>query len=136
VDGLERLCIASERLDVIGHSVEVVFECSARGLDAAFVGLDGAREGSGAAPGLSNTTAGFRTASGCTDIDDNASDFTTGVPGPRNTASPKNPCLVGPPTSKDQCKDGGWQDFNNPAFKNQGNCVSYVATGGKNGGNG
>jgi hypothetical protein len=34
--------------------------------------------------------------------------------------------LVGPPTSKDQCKKGGWQTFNNPVFKNQGQCVSYV----------
>lgn len=31
-----------------------------------------------------------------------------------------------PPTSKDQCKKGGWQDFNNPSFKNQGACVSFV----------
>ncbi|HLJ69599.1 MAG TPA: hypothetical protein VKX16_19760 [Chloroflexota bacterium] len=36
-----------------------------------------------------------------------------------------------PPTSKDQCKNGGWQNFNNPTFKNQGDCVSYVASGGK-----
>jgi hypothetical protein len=43
---------------------------------------------------------------------------------------------IGPPTSKDQCKKGGWQLFNNPAFKNQGDCVSYVATKGKNPGNG
>jgi hypothetical protein len=34
--------------------------------------------------------------------------------------------LVGPPTSKDQCKHGGWQTFNNPSFKNQGQCVAYV----------
>ena len=33
------------------------------------------------------------------------------------------------PTSKDQCKDGGWRNF--PGFKNQGQCVSFVATGGK-----
>jgi hypothetical protein len=38
---------------------------------------------------------------------------------------------VGPPTSKDQCKIGGWQSFDNPPFKNQGDCVSYVATGGR-----
>lgn len=38
---------------------------------------------------------------------------------------------VGPPTDKDQCKKGGWQTFDNPPFKNQGDCVSYVATGGK-----
>ena len=34
--------------------------------------------------------------------------------------------LVGPPTSKAQCKHGGWQTFNNPSFKNQGQCVAYV----------
>ena len=34
------------------------------------------------------------------------------------------------PTSKDQCRNGGWQTFG--VFKNQGDCVSYVATGGKN----
>jgi hypothetical protein len=34
------------------------------------------------------------------------------------------------PTSKDQCKKGGWQTFG--VFKNQGDCVSWVATGGKN----
>jgi hypothetical protein len=28
------------------------------------------------------------------------------------------------PTSKGQCKNGGWQDFG--VFKNQGDCVSYV----------
>jgi hypothetical protein len=43
---------------------------------------------------------------------------------------------VGPPVSADQCKKGGWQSFNNPTFRNQGDCVSYVATKGKNGGNG
>lgn len=34
------------------------------------------------------------------------------------------------PTSKDQCKKGGWAGFG--VFKNQGDCVSYVATGGTN----
>jgi hypothetical protein len=34
------------------------------------------------------------------------------------------------PTSKDQCKNGGWRDF--AVFKNQGDCVSFVATKGKN----
>ena len=32
---------------------------------------------------------------------------------------------VGPPTSKDQCKKDGWKTFNNPSFKNQGDCVSF-----------
>lgn len=34
------------------------------------------------------------------------------------------------PTSADQCKNGGWQAYG--IFKNQGDCVSYVATKGKN----
>jgi YVTN family beta-propeller protein len=31
------------------------------------------------------------------------------------------------PTSKDQCKSGGWRIF--PQFKNQGDCVRFVETG-------
>jgi hypothetical protein len=34
------------------------------------------------------------------------------------------------PTSKEQCKNDGWRSF--PGFKNQGDCMSFVATGGKN----
>ena len=34
------------------------------------------------------------------------------------------------PTSVDQCKDGSWQSYG--VFMNQGDCVSFVATGGKN----
>jgi hypothetical protein len=30
------------------------------------------------------------------------------------------------PTSRDQCKNGGWRNFT--GFKNQGDCVSFVAT--------
>ena len=33
------------------------------------------------------------------------------------------------PTSTDQCKNGGWQSYR--VFRNQGDCVSFVATGGK-----
>jgi hypothetical protein len=38
------------------------------------------------------------------------------------------------PTNKDQCKKDGWRAFHNGTarFKNQGDCVSFVATGGKN----
>ena len=34
------------------------------------------------------------------------------------------------PTSREQCEKGGWQAFG--GFKNQGDCVAYVVTGGKN----
>jgi hypothetical protein len=36
-----------------------------------------------------------------------------------------------PPTSKSQCKHGGWKSFG-PTFKTEGDCVSFVATRGKN----
>jgi hypothetical protein len=35
------------------------------------------------------------------------------------------------PTREEQCKDDGWQNFGG-AFKNQGDCESYIATGDKN----
>ena len=38
-------------------------------------------------------------------------------------------CAFARPTSTEQCKDGGWEAF---GFKNQGDCVSFVTTGGKN----
>ena len=33
------------------------------------------------------------------------------------------------PTSKEQCRNGGWRNF--PGVQNQGDCISFVATGGK-----
>jgi hypothetical protein len=33
------------------------------------------------------------------------------------------------PTSKDQCQNGRWRNF--PGFRNEGDCVSFVATHGK-----
>jgi hypothetical protein len=37
---------------------------------------------------------------------------------------------IGPPTNKDQCKNGGWKIFSIPEkFENQGECVRFVETG-------
>lgn len=33
------------------------------------------------------------------------------------------------PAAKDECKNGGWETFNDPSFRNQGDCVSYMETG-------
>lgn len=32
-------------------------------------------------------------------------------------------------SNKDKCKNGGWQDFTLPVFKNQGQCVSFFVNG-------
>ncbi len=45
------------------------------------------------------------------------------------TSSLTAPVLIAP-TTKDQCKDGGWQNF--PQFKNQGDCVSSVVSQSQN----
>jgi hypothetical protein len=53
----------------------------------------------------------------------------TPVPTPTPTPVPTpTPCPL--PTRVNQCKDGGWRTFG--VFKNQGDCVSFVASGGKN----
>jgi len=49
-------------------------------------------EGSGPTPAPSNTTSVFRANNGCTDTDNNASDFSASAPAPRNSASPTYTC--------------------------------------------
>lgn len=37
---------------------------------------------------------------------------------------------IGPPTTKEQCKNGGWMNFTFPrAFKNEGDCIQFFNTG-------
>ena len=36
------------------------------------------------------------------------------------------------PQTEQDCMNGGWAVYTSPAFKNQGDCVSFVATDGKN----
>jgi PKD repeat protein len=35
-----------------------------------------------------------------------------------------------PPTNRNQCTSGGWRDFYNPSFLNEGICTAWVASGG------
>ena len=49
-------------------------------------------KGSGPAPAASNTNAATRKANGCTDTQNNASDFTLAPPNPRNTTATLNSC--------------------------------------------
>lgn len=59
------------------------------------VGWDGANfYETAAAPVTTNATAVLRLANGCTETDNNASDFAAGTPTPRNTASSLNPCAA------------------------------------------
>ena len=49
-----------------------------------------------AAPALNNTTAAFRAGGGCIDTDNNAADFSTGAPAPRNSSTAFNICSTTP----------------------------------------
>ncbi|MDQ2856492.1 MAG: DNA/RNA non-specific endonuclease, partial [Acidobacteriota bacterium] len=49
-------------------------------------------EGAGAAPTLSATTAGFRGNDGCTETDNNSTDFAPAAPSPRNTGDDIHTC--------------------------------------------
>ncbi len=73
--------------------------CSAAQLaqivDLVGVGTANFYEGSGAAPATSTILADFRADNGCTDSDDNKSDFATGTPAPRNSSSPINSACSG-----------------------------------------
>ncbi|WP_395792809.1 Calx-beta domain-containing protein [Aquimonas sp.] len=55
-------------------------------------------EGSGATPAFSAILAGFRANAGCTDTNNNAADFATATPLPRNSTSPVNSCAPPAPT--------------------------------------
>ena len=54
-------------------------------------------EGSAAADAIDNTTAAARTADGCVDTDDNAADFSSAAPTPRNSSSAATACGTTPP---------------------------------------
>lgn len=60
------------------------------------------------------------------DTEGNLSDWSNGASNVYKITVIADTVVVGPPTSAAQCKNGGWMTFNNPTFKNQGDCVSYV----------
>lgn len=64
-----------------------------------------------------------------TDSEVTTYDFEVFVPTPTLTPTP---VLVGPAENKVQCKNEGWMTFNNPTYKNQGDCVSSIVSKGKN----
>jgi predicted extracellular nuclease len=71
-------CTASNVVDLIGFGTTA--NCSETGV----------------APTPSNTTAELRNNGGCTDSDNNATDFTAGAPNPRNSLSPATSCAGSP----------------------------------------
>ena len=61
-------------------------------LDLVGYGNAGCYEGSGAVPALSTILSALRSLDGCVDTDNNAADFVTGTPMPRNRGTPAVTC--------------------------------------------
>ncbi len=96
VNGKVALVTGTDSLGCNGGSTPCDAGAMERIIDLVGFGSANFYEGSGAAPAASATTAIFRADAGCTDTDDNAADFTTAAPAPRNSASPLNPCAGAP----------------------------------------
>lgn len=100
---------------------------------------DGVADGADNCPAVANpnqeNTDGDGQGNACDTDDDNDGVLDTGDNCPVNANSDQldsdgdgvgNACdsLTGPATNMNQCKNGGWMAFNNPSYKNQGQCVS------------
>ena len=93
-------------------TIEEGINCGPAGVKAPCPGSLGLNQGSGNPGIVSNADALYVSVSG----DQTTSDLERDLP---------------LPTKKEQCKSGGWQNYGT-TFRNQGDCVSYVATGGRN----
>lgn len=70
----------------------------------------------------------FKAGGGWVGFDGNVDAFTIGINGDETTYDFEASAPLTSPETKDECKNGGWMTFNNPEFKNQGDCVSYVSS--------
>ena len=85
-NGKVALVTGTTTLGCNGGSTACSAPQAARIIDLVGYGSANFFEGAGAAPALSNATAAFRAANGATDTDNNAGDFASGAPNPRNSA--------------------------------------------------
>ena len=77
-------------------------------------------EGTGPAPIISSILADFRASSGCTDTNNNSTDFTSATPSPRNSSSAINTCVL----SVKQDEISGLSMYPNPVV----NGYLYIST--------
>ncbi|HET6683254.1 MAG TPA: lamin tail domain-containing protein [Gaiella sp.] len=102
--GTSNLAVSGGKIAVVRDATPLTCgasagSCSAVGSIADLVGYGGAAdyEGSAPAPDLDNTTAATRASDGCTDTDDNATDFSAAAAAPRNSSAPATTCGAEPP---------------------------------------
>ena len=97
--GAIAIAATAGKVALVGNTVALTGGCPSSTSIIDRVGYGAAAscfEGSGPAPAPGTTTADFRKVGGCTDTNDNAANFLTATPAPRNTASPLNDCNAPP----------------------------------------
>jgi predicted extracellular nuclease len=81
------------KVALVNNSTALASASPAAGTFVDLIGFGGANYAEGTATAvLSNTTGALRANGGCTDSDNNSTDFAIGAPTPRNTASALNVC--------------------------------------------
>jgi uncharacterized protein (TIGR03437 family) len=88
------------KVALLNNGVPLTGNCPTSGNIIDLVGYGttaGCFEGAAPAPAPSASIADIRAAKGCTDTNNNAADFTTGTPTPRNTATPAHDCNAASP---------------------------------------
>ncbi|MEP7124268.1 MAG: Ig-like domain-containing protein, partial [Byssovorax sp.] len=85
-----------------------------------FIGYGSAtcKEGAGAVPVLSNTTAGARVQSGCADVNNNVEDFVVGAPAPRTSATAATGCACSVQNESNAALEADYVDVQFPLSLN------------------
>ncbi len=83
----------SAKVALVSSTTAVSGACPTGVADLIGFGSTSCFEGSGSAPAGTNSTALIRINNGCTDNNNNAADFVSGVANPRNSSSPANSCV-------------------------------------------
>lgn len=91
------MALGSGKVALVSSTSALGTVCPSGGSLVDFVGFGPSANCSEGSPTavLSNTTAAIRKTNGCTDTDNNNSDFAVAAPAPRNSASPANTCSGG-----------------------------------------
>ncbi len=99
--GTTNMSATAGKVALVSSTTALTGTCPTGGFIVDFIGFGTTAncfEGTGPAAASSNTTANIRAASGCTDTGQNATDFATGTPTPRNSSTTVVTCGAASPT--------------------------------------